>query len=465
MADGTLHRGALQARDVPEAVQWHEGMLLSPQHFQQCSRRSETLLNYHMGLASPFHWGLTKLHVDRSALVAGLFRVIELEGVMPDGLMVHFTDTSVSAETDDPDDSLAVALTPGEKVYGTYITVYLAVARLTENGSLVSGELARYRQDSGDQVVDSNTGEDAVVVPRIRPKLRLLAGNPPDDKYVFMPVARLEYVNQSFRLASGYISPRFTIGGDSELGRRCEKVCALAREKAAYLYERANSAVARRDTKVRLGAERLIHYLTSGLPVFEALLSSGAAHPFSLYLGLCGLAGQVACVGHNNIPPHLPPYQHGDIYGSFDKVLGFIEATLDEINVSYRVLPFKEKSGTFSLDQQNAAFVAPLTVGVRGREGFREADLVRWMERCVIGRVSDITGLMDRRVKGFARRRIDRDDGIGLVPPRDVLLYSLTENSARAGDIDSIAIVDPTVGRSGYNVLEAPLEVVLYVAS
>lgn len=27
------------ARVIPEAVQWHEGMLLSPQHFQRAARK------------------------------------------------------------------------------------------------------------------------------------------------------------------------------------------------------------------------------------------------------------------------------------------------------------------------------------------------------------------------------------------------------------------------------------------
>ena len=33
-------RGLKNAKDLPEAIQWHEGLLLAPQHFQQLAQRS-----------------------------------------------------------------------------------------------------------------------------------------------------------------------------------------------------------------------------------------------------------------------------------------------------------------------------------------------------------------------------------------------------------------------------------------
>src|SRR5436190_1813629 len=51
-------RAQTTAREVPGAIQWHEGMLLAPQHFQWLSLRQETLLQYHASAISPFHWGV-----------------------------------------------------------------------------------------------------------------------------------------------------------------------------------------------------------------------------------------------------------------------------------------------------------------------------------------------------------------------------------------------------------------------
>src|SRR5207253_6153873 len=76
------------AREVPPAIHWHEGLLLVPQHFQSTALRTETLLHYHATAISPFHWGVTRLEIDRAQLLDGVFRVLDLEAVMPDGLLV-----------------------------------------------------------------------------------------------------------------------------------------------------------------------------------------------------------------------------------------------------------------------------------------------------------------------------------------------------------------------------------------
>ena len=82
-----------RARDLPDAIQWHEGMLLAPQHFQQSAQRQEGLLSYHASAQTPFYWGIRQLEIDTDKLVAGIFWVRRLEAVLPDGLLVtHFDD-------------------------------------------------------------------------------------------------------------------------------------------------------------------------------------------------------------------------------------------------------------------------------------------------------------------------------------------------------------------------------------
>ena len=43
--------------ELSDAIQWHEGMLLSPQHFQQQARRFEQLLHYQLMSSTPFFLG------------------------------------------------------------------------------------------------------------------------------------------------------------------------------------------------------------------------------------------------------------------------------------------------------------------------------------------------------------------------------------------------------------------------
>src|SRR5262249_36053483 len=85
------------ARAIPEAVQWHEGMLLSPQHFQLAARRGEALAAYLIEAAAPFCWGVRRLQIDAKRLLEGVFSVDELEAILPDGLLIVH-----SASDDEP---------------------------------------------------------------------------------------------------------------------------------------------------------------------------------------------------------------------------------------------------------------------------------------------------------------------------------------------------------------------------
>src|SRR5271169_1736785 len=69
-------------------IQWHEGMLIMPQHFQQADRRIENIITYCLSNVFPFFWGIVNLKIDEALLTSGVFRPIELEAIMPDGLLI-----------------------------------------------------------------------------------------------------------------------------------------------------------------------------------------------------------------------------------------------------------------------------------------------------------------------------------------------------------------------------------------
>src|SRR5881394_1909548 len=78
----------MNARDIPAAIHWHEGLLLTPQHFQQLTSRHEALVQYSAAVHSPFCWGLRRFKHQGISLPTGKLQVLDLEAVMPDGLVV-----------------------------------------------------------------------------------------------------------------------------------------------------------------------------------------------------------------------------------------------------------------------------------------------------------------------------------------------------------------------------------------
>ena len=128
-------------REPVPAILWHEGMLLAPQHFQQLALRQEQVTLYHVAAAAPYHWGITNLLLDRVALVGGIVRVLEIEAILPDGLIVHHLA--------DRDPALEIDITEhADSALRTPVTVHLAVPA----GRAVDGagaELARYSAVEG----------------------------------------------------------------------------------------------------------------------------------------------------------------------------------------------------------------------------------------------------------------------------------------------------------------------------
>lgn len=438
------------AHDVPEAIQWHEGMLLAPQHFQQLALRQEALLHYHAAMISPYHWGVRHMKIDPVLLVEGVFRVLELEAVLSDGLVVsHYSDKG-------PD--LSVDLTAeAERARQRPVAIHLAVPARSTGAGRVDAEGARFESVEGEPVVDENTGHGELRVPRLRPRLRLLATDDPPSKYKTLPLAEITYGKESFT-TTPFVPPTLWVTPGSPLADLCAAVAKRLREKAAFLSEQVREPSSAVRVPQLLETRALVHGLVAALPPFEALLHSGVAHPFSLYLALCSLVGHLASVGRSLVPPILEPYDHDDPRGAFEAARAYIEQAVREgVSESYTDHPFYFNEGAFFLKFDPKWMSRPLILGVRSRPGAPESDVEAWVEGAVIAAKSRMPELHQKRVLGLRRRRIEAD--ADLVPARGVLLYSLSADPDLVAPDELLEIRNPDDPGGRIQ----PPEIVLYV--
>src|SRR5205085_7590883 len=77
----------ISADEIPNSIDWHEGLLLTPQHFQQMSLRQEALLQYNAAMIAPFYWGMRYLKIEEPNLFRGRVQITHEEAMMPDGLV------------------------------------------------------------------------------------------------------------------------------------------------------------------------------------------------------------------------------------------------------------------------------------------------------------------------------------------------------------------------------------------
>lgn len=434
-------RARTTARDVPPAIKWEEGMLLAPQHFQWMSQRQESLLHYHSSNISPFHWGIRHLEVDTVKLVDGLFRVLELEAVMPDGLVVSYS------AGEGPD--LAFDLTT-LKDRQKPAMVHLAVVARTSGLKLAE----RYAEESR-PVPDENTGEGDLPLLVMKPRLQLLPGGDVPPKYVSFPLAEVKYEHEVYT-RTRFEPPMLRVAPVSALHKLCSDITTTLREKAATLADQARStsdvfAPQRLETKL------LIHCLVGELPAFEAVLGSGNVHPFQLYVSFCSLLGHVAGASRSLIPPPLDRYDHNDLMASFEQVRASIVRALEEgIHESYIAYTFSRDGEAFRLFFDPEWMTRPLVIGVRAPAGVSTAAMTAWVAASIIGSRSHVESLHIRRMPGVQRREIDAD--ADLVPANGVTLFALTPDPQHITPGEDLVVLRPGEGSS-----VSPAQIVLYV--
>ena len=424
-----------RAGQWPDAIQWYEGMLLAPQHFQQFAQRQDALLHAHLSLAAPFHWGVQRVRFDRGALADGVLRVQDLEAVTPDGLLVRHTGAAGDLQVDLAPFAGAIKKRP--------LRIHLAVPALSSKD--------RYLSVDGAPVADANTGEGDLCIPRLRPRLRLLAVERPAQTYSSFPLAEAVIRDGAIGL-SDFVAPCLQVPVDSSLGALCAALVRRLREKAAFHAARSQPGPEHRF---------VVHTLVAGLPPFEALFTTGIAHPFTLYVALCDLAGRLTALSGEAVPPALPPYNHNDPRASFGRVLAFAHAMIDSVRKTYAKAPFSAQNGVQRLVLTSSWLNAPLTVGLRRRVDRSEADMIAWIENSLIGSESVLRSIGERRILGAARRIVERDDRLGVGPSHGVTLVSISCDPAfvRAGE----ALV--ILNRGDPNGDAAPVEATLFVAA
>lgn len=404
-----------EAHKLPNSIQWHEGMLLTPQHFQQMSLRHEALLHYHAMMISPFMWGIRTLEYDKLLLVNGVFRILKLEAIMPDGLLVSLHQ--------DDDQELQLDLTPYmEQVKLEPLTIHLSVPGHRLGTSSVDNDIARY-ESIDSEVIDENTGEGRVAIPRLRPKLSLIAAETSPSRYVSFPLVRVEFRDQMFILTD-YISPVLDVPRQSAIGDICSMIARRLREKALYLSDEIRTRFYDMGPSAVLDSKGQIQSLVEALPFLEALLNPGVSHPYALYLSLCLIAGHVAALGRSMVPPMLATYNHNDLRTTFEMVRDYIFDMIEEgIWESHFSIRFYFQNDAFCIPFEEAWMNSPLLIGVRGINDITEREVVAWVNEALIGSESMIQSLRERRILGVSRERREEDDTY--VAARGLILFTL----------------------------------------
>lgn len=395
---------------LPEALLWSEGMLLSPQHFQQQEIHLQAQLHQRLAGLSPHAWGLRHLRLDLVNLVKGQLAVEECDAVLEDGLPLVFRAANRPPAIGEREpisnpltlDLAAEAMQPGDRV-----RVVLGVPPRAGARDWISTSIRRYEPIKARPTLDENIGTGDVPVERQRVKLQLFTERKLPAGYVGLPLCEVE-LRDGYRLTA-FHPPSLRLAACDFLAER--SLLQRFRALRTALHERLDLLIGAPAADVpdqwgTLGNEaqsnlRVAREIAGCLPLVDGALVDPLCAPAQAWQLLLQVAGRVSAIGSDPRPPNLVPYWHQDAEPQFDKLLQHIDRKLAMADSAWQMLYFeREGEYRFSIGLPADLGAQPLLVELRPVGAQTAEHLLQWLRESRIGSDRLLPVLRQRRQCG-----------------------------------------------------------------
>ncbi|MHA6194622.1 type VI secretion system baseplate subunit TssK [Pseudomonas wadenswilerensis] len=403
----------------PDVVCWYEGMQLLPQHFQLQGLRAEAMAAHLAQAANPWYWGVSRLSLEKPALVAGKLRVLSLEATLPDGMPISIEPGQGALAELEIAEAVAASST-------STVTVYLAVNPLWQGQRLRSLE-GRWRSAQSEPVpnLDNRLDEEAITV--WKPSPRLVTDADKADT-VCLPLLRVRKDDGGYKMLDDFIAPTPRILPESPLGQRIFQLCAMIREKCVFLGARLRDVQLDGDPTSALELRRQSSALWARLPEVEGALNSRIATPQGLYGLLLGMAGSWSVLDPIKGVPAFAPLDFLDLYRGYDEVLRWMEQVLGKLRLGFRSQPFEQKGNVYEIQLPSRESSQTLVIGLRMPAGSPEQDASLWLNRTIIASAAHVPELARQRSPGLAQSAMSRKDQVAYGVGDDTRLFVIEAN-------------------------------------
>jgi len=395
-------------------------MLLTPQHFQQESARTDALLGWQTLAIHPCGWGVRRLALDEQLLNSGVLRILQLEAILPDGMAVCYDSATAQGQ------ALELALEPwAADMTQRDVDIWLVVGRTRSLRQ--PGQPAMFRGIESAAVEDEVSQALPAEVPRMAVNLALQAGKAPSASYTSLCLLTANKANEIVRRGP-FMPAMLELPADAAVRQRAQTLATQMRNKALFLARQTAHPSSRTEDRLALLEQKArLSSLTLNLPVLEAVLRGPALHPQQLYLALCAQLGPLTTLRPGAVPLLPPTYDHADCWPQFEAVLNAVAELVAEVSQEWKTCTFSFDGRAFALPLQPEWLGARLVVGLRGQA---EREASQWMAGAVIGSQTVATTLADRRVLGAARNRIEEASELGVRSSAGYTLFAIEVSDA-----------------------------------
>lgn len=401
--------------NLPDAIQWSEGMLLSPQHFQQNDDYWHQQLRHRLNAVTPHYWGVLQLNCQ---LISETITISKLECILPDGLLVEFPGRYPR----EPKGDLEIKVGDECKVGGSPQKVWLLVNPRGANAALQESKERRYNSVIDNSVVDENTAESGFAIARLQVEFQLVLGTKSPSTEYAVPLCEVIRGDNKQLAITNYHPPMLRVDasgfqGESSLLKKLNALHERLWNGAQQLAAQSNQPD--HESEIYSAPRQYVtvaHALGRCLPPLSILLSSNT-HPTQLYNAIANVVGEISAIGSNPLPLLMRPYQHDDCQPQFKAAMEYIDAQLQQVNTGHESLAFRrvdqyDTSGNFACFERflSAPVGTRMIIELIPKVGQDKDKLAHWLSEAKIASDDVMPQLRRTRIFGAKKHVLSKTD-------------------------------------------------------
>lgn len=307
---------------------WHEGLILTQQHFQQLERWTAFSMQQLATVMLAQPWGVLDIEVDEEALATGRLKLSRIKLRFPDGTPV---DTTVT-------DTLPPGRDLTQAADRQSVVVFAALALPDANGNncrFDETSLARPRRSYREfiKVADLNGAGEAEIAAE-RHALRLLLDFESHADETVCAIARLTRATSGqFQLDRRFVPPCLTLDSHPLHLERIVRLADILQTKSLALGARRSERI-EQITEYGVADVQLfwlLHCIHAAWPHLRLFASQPARSPEHLYATLAQLASALMTFSTDAQLTDIPLYDHVHADDVFAKLESMIRTLLDAI--------------------------------------------------------------------------------------------------------------------------------------
>jgi type VI secretion system protein ImpJ len=329
-----------------QAVYWHQGMFLQPQHFQVTDMHGMFQHKPMREAGLPYFWGVGELELVASAALNRNFEIQSAKLIFPDQTYIEYPGNCRIKPR-----PFAADWVEGDKPF----SVYLGLKKLSSTDSnvtvvadMVEADAATTRYvslSSPTGVADLYSSGPSAQVRSLTHVVKIFFESEIDriQDFTLIPIARLVREGEGVKLSENFVPPCYTLSGSGVLFRLIKDLRDELTGRARQLQEYKSPNEMR---KADFDASYMIFLLAlrslnRASPYLFHLTETKQVHPWLAYGILRQLIGDLSSFSErfnmlgetDDGLPGLPSYDHSDLARCFGRARTMVSQLLNEITV------------------------------------------------------------------------------------------------------------------------------------